>query len=52
MDLKINKIDENIRSAYGLTTGNINGDGLTDVVVGSTGEKTVAWYEAPISRST
>lgn len=47
MNYTINKIDEDIRSAYGLTTADINGDGLTDIVVGSTGEKMVAWYEAP-----
>jgi hypothetical protein len=47
MAFKVNKVDETIKSAYGLTTADINGDGRTDIVVGSTGEKTVAWYEAP-----
>ena len=47
MAYTINMIDEKIKSAYGLTTADINGDGLTDIVVGSTGEKTIAWYAAP-----
>ncbi|HAA76880.1 TPA: hypothetical protein DCE37_17365 [Candidatus Latescibacteria bacterium] len=47
MIFQTHRVDEDIKSAYGLTTADINGDGLTDIVVGSTGEKTVAWYEAP-----
>lgn len=47
MSFSVHNVDEDIRSPYGLTTADINGDGLTDIVVGSTGEKIVAWYEAP-----
>ena len=43
MSFTVHKVDEKIKSAYGLTTADINGDGSTDIVVGSTGEKTVAW---------
>jgi hypothetical protein len=47
MSFRVHQIDEQIKGAYGLTTADINGDGLTDIVVGSTGEKMVVWYEAP-----
>ena len=36
MSFRVHQIDEQIKGAYGLTTADINGDGLTDIVVGST----------------
>ena len=41
------EVDSAIQSPYGLTVADMNGNGQKDIVVGSTGEQTIAWYEAP-----
>ncbi|MEZ4867191.1 MAG: VCBS repeat-containing protein [Caldilineaceae bacterium] len=50
MTYTIHKLDETIKGAYGLTVADMNGDGLPDLVVGSIGEPTIAWYAAPTFR--
>lgn len=47
MSFQIHEIDADIRSAYGLTVADMNNDGQPDVIAGSTGDKMIAWYEAP-----
>ena len=47
MVFKTHEVDGAIRSAYGMTVADMNGNGQKDIVVGSTGEQTIAWYEAP-----
>ena len=47
MKYAIQELDGEIRGAYGLATADMNGDGLTDVVVGAIGDPMIAWYEAP-----
>lgn len=47
MQFKAHLIDGAIKSAYGLTIADINGDGQKDIIVGSIGEPVVAWYESP-----
>ena len=43
----VHKIDEAIRSAYGMTVADVTGNGHPDIVVGSTGISMVALYEGP-----
>jgi len=44
---KIHEVDGDIRSAYGMTVADMNGNGKLDIVAGSTGIPMIAWYEAP-----
>ena len=47
MSFQIHDIDADIKSAYGLAVGDMNVNGKPDVIVGSMGEKMIAWYEGP-----
>ncbi len=47
MQFREHLIDGTIKSAYGLAIADMNGNGKKDVIVGSTGELTIAWYESP-----
>lgn len=47
MTYTIHKLDESIKGAYGLTVADMNGDGLTDLIVGAIGDPILAWYAAP-----
>jgi hypothetical protein len=44
---KVHAIDEHIRSAYGMTVSDMNGNGHKDILVGSTGISMIAIYEGP-----
>ena len=47
MQFKEHLVDDTIRSVYGLEVADMNGDGKKDIIMGSTGEPIIAWYEAP-----
>ena len=47
MTFKAHLIDDAIRSAYGLTVTDLNGNGHPDILVGSTGLSVVARYAGP-----
>ena len=47
MQFKEHLVDDTIRSVYGLEVADMNGDGQKDIVMGSTGEPIIVWYEAP-----
>ncbi|MCZ6680532.1 MAG: VCBS repeat-containing protein [Candidatus Poribacteria bacterium] len=47
MQFREHLIDDTIKGIYGLAVADMNGDGKKDIIVGSTAEPIVAWYEAP-----
>ena len=47
MQFKEHLIDREFRGAYGLAVADINGNGRKDIVVGSTADPVIAWYESP-----
>lgn len=44
---KTHLVDENIRSAYGMTISDLNNNGHKDIIVGSTGISMIAIYNGP-----
>ena len=44
---KMHEIDNDIRSAYGMAVADVTGNGMMDIVVGSTGISMIALYEGP-----
>ena len=47
MKFREHLIDDTIKRVYGLAVADMNGNGRKDVIVGSTGEPVIAWYESP-----
>lgn len=47
MQFKEHLVDDTIRSVYGLEVADMNGNGKKDIIMGSTGEPIIVWYEAP-----
>ena len=47
MQFREHLIDNTVKSIYGLTIADMNGNGRKDVIAGSTGESVIAWYESP-----
>ena len=43
----IHEIDDNIRSAYGMTVADVTDNGHLDIVAGSMGTSMIALYEGP-----